>query len=53
MTTPLLSVASFPHTTYDFFPFAGIHRPAVLYSVPETYIEDVTVVTEMTGLTVS
>ncbi|MCX7707572.1 MAG: beta-glucuronidase [Anaerolineae bacterium] len=37
--------ASTPRTTYDFYPFAGIHRPVVLYSVPQTYIEDVTVVT--------
>ena len=36
---------STPKTTYDFYPFAGIHRPVVLYSVPQTYIEDVTVVT--------
>jgi beta-glucuronidase len=50
MSTPLLPVASFPHTTYDFFPFAGIHRPVVLYSVPQTYIEDVTVVTEIDGV---
>jgi len=34
-----------PKTTYDFYPFTGIHRPVVLYSVPQTYIEDVTVVT--------
>ncbi|MDW8269134.1 MAG: beta-glucuronidase, partial [Anaerolineae bacterium] len=37
--------ASTPKTTYDFYPFAGIHRPVVLYSVPQTYIADVTVVT--------
>ncbi len=48
--TPLLPVASYPHTTYDFFPFAGIHRPVVLYSVPQTYIDDVTVVTEIDGV---
>lgn len=34
-----------PKTTYDFYPFAGIHRPVVLYSVPQTYIKDVAVVT--------
>lgn len=34
-----------PRTTYDFYPFCGIHRPVVLYSVPQTHIEDVTVVT--------
>jgi beta-glucuronidase len=36
---------STPKTTYDFYPFAGIHRPVVLYTVPQTYIEDITVVT--------
>ncbi len=37
--------ASTPRTTYDFYPFAGIHRPVVLYSVPQNYIADVTVAT--------
>lgn len=41
--------ASTPSTTYDFYPFAGIHRPVVLYSVPQTHIEDVTVVTDIDG----
>jgi beta-glucuronidase len=41
--------ASFPRTTFDFFPFAGLHRPVVLYSVPQDYIEDVTVVTNVDG----
>ncbi|MDD5579641.1 MAG: beta-glucuronidase [Methylobacter sp.] len=49
MSTPLGLPSSFPPTTYDFFPFAGIHRPVVLYSVPQTYIEDVTVVTGIDG----
>ncbi len=43
--------ASFPRTTFDFFPFAGIHRPVVLYSVPQTHIEDITVVTGIDGTT--
>lgn len=43
------SFASFPRTTFDFFPFAGIHRPVVLYSVPQDYIEDVTVETGIEG----
>jgi beta-glucuronidase len=47
METPLLPIASFPKTPYDFFPFAGIHRPVVLYSVPQTYIEDIVVVTDI------
>lgn len=49
MTTALGPFASFPRTTYDFFPFAGIHRPVVLYTVPHTHIDDVTVVTGIDG----
>ena len=41
--------ASSPATTFDFYPFAGIHRPVVLYTVPQTYIEDITVVTGING----
>jgi beta-glucuronidase len=49
ISSPLGSFASFPRTTYDFFPFAGIHRPVVLFTVPQTYIQDVTVVTGIEG----
>jgi beta-glucuronidase len=49
MTTALGPFASFPRTTFDFFPFAGLHRPVVLYTVPQTSIEDITVVTGITG----
>ncbi|MEN7974047.1 MAG: beta-glucuronidase, partial [Verrucomicrobiota bacterium] len=38
-------LSGYPSTTFDFFPFAGLHRPVVLYSVPQTHIEDITVVT--------
>jgi beta-glucuronidase len=48
-TSPMSMFASTPRTTYDFFPFAGIHRPVVLYTVPQTYIEDITVVTGIDG----
>jgi beta-glucuronidase len=42
--------AGFPATTYDFFPYAGLHRPVLLYSVPAgSHIEDVTVVTSIDG----
>ncbi len=41
--------ASTPRTTYDFYPFAGIHRPVVLYSVPQNHIQDITVVTTIAG----
>jgi beta-glucuronidase len=49
LATALGAFGSHPRTTYDFFPFAGIHRPVVLYTVPNTYIEDVTVVTSIDG----
>lgn len=40
----------FPATTYDFFPYAGLHRPVLLYSVPASaHIDDVTVVTTIDG----
>jgi beta-glucuronidase len=39
----------YPATTYDFFPYAGVHRPVVLYSVPAEYIDDITVVTTIEG----
>ncbi len=51
IATALGIFGSLPRTTYDFFPFAGIHRPVVLYTVPETYIEDITVVTGIDGTT--
>ena len=50
MNTALGPFASHPRTTYDFFPFAGIHRPVILYSVPQSFVEDVTVVTEIDGV---
>ncbi|MFN7948109.1 MAG: beta-glucuronidase [Blastocatellia bacterium] len=39
----------FPETTYDFFPYAGLHRPVLLYSAPATHIDDVTVITKIAG----
>jgi len=39
----------YPLTTYDFFPFTGLHRQVVLYSVPSTFIDDVKVVTDLEG----
>jgi beta-glucuronidase len=39
----------FPATTYDFFPYAGIHRQVALYTCPQTYIEDIHVTTEIDG----
>ncbi len=39
----------FPSATFDFYPYAGLHRPVLLYSTPQTFIEDVTVVTTLEG----
>ncbi|MEZ4618951.1 MAG: hypothetical protein R2867_26030 [Caldilineaceae bacterium] len=36
---------NFPDTTFDFFPYGGLHRAVYLYSVPQTHITDVTVTT--------
>jgi beta-glucuronidase len=38
-------LASYPNTPFDFFPYAGLHRPVLLVAVPKLHIEDVTVVT--------
>ncbi|XP_063225193.1 beta-glucuronidase-like isoform X1 [Bacillus rossius redtenbacheri] len=35
--------------SFDFFNYAGIHRPVYLYTVPQTYIDDITVVTEVSN----
>ena len=44
-------MSGYPNTTFDFFPYTGIQRPVILYAVPETRIEDVTVVTDIDGTT--
>lgn len=31
---------------FDFFNYAGIHRPVKIYTTPKTYVEDVTIVTD-------
>jgi beta-glucuronidase len=38
-----------PRTTFDFFPYAGLHRAVLLYSVPPVHVEDVTVRTVFEG----
>lgn len=39
----------YPDTTFDFFPYAGIHRPVGLYTVHRDFIRDITVVTRLEG----
>jgi beta-glucuronidase len=46
-----LVTGSYPNTNYDFFPYAGLHRPVVLYSVPQARIEDVILTTGFQGST--
>lgn len=41
------------NTNFDFFNYAGIHRPVLLYTTPKAYVDDITVVTDFldnTGL---
>jgi len=40
---------TYPDVTYDFFPYAGLHRPVLLYCVANLHISDVTVVTSIEG----
>ena len=43
-------LGGYPATTYDFFPYAGLHRQVWLYSVPAAaHIDDITVVTTIEG----
>ena len=42
-------MGSHPDANFDFFPYGGLHRPVVLYAVPQAHVEDVTVVTEIEG----
>lgn len=34
---------------FDFFNYAGLHRPVKIYTTPKVYVKDVTVVTEIVG----
>ncbi|XP_077167880.1 beta-glucuronidase [Paroedura picta] len=35
------------NTRFDFFNYAGIHRPVLLYTTPLAYIDDITVTTDL------
>lgn len=39
----------YPNTSFDFFPFAGIHRPVMVYSTPAQAIADLGVQTTIHG----
>ncbi|XP_069556769.1 beta-glucuronidase-like [Brachyistius frenatus] len=34
------------NTDFDFFNYAGLHRPVLLYTTPKVYVDDITVVTD-------
>jgi beta-glucuronidase len=42
-------MSGFPNTAFDFFPYAGLHRPVILYSIPQKHIQDVVVTTDIQG----
>jgi beta-glucuronidase len=42
---------NFPDVTFDFFPYCGLHRSVLLHTLPPTYIEDITVITQFDGTT--
>ncbi len=50
-TTPFPSgpFGAFPDTSFDFFPFCGIHRPVLLTATPQGGIDDLTIVTHIDG----
>lgn len=35
------------HYSFDFFNYAGIDRPVLLYTTPDLYIDDVTILTDV------
>lgn len=43
------NLGNYPPAQFDFFPFCGIHRPVLLYAVPNGSIADLTVTTEIEG----
>jgi beta-glucuronidase len=42
---------SYPQTNFDFFPFCGIHRPVLLYTIPNEGLRDITVRTSIKDTT--
>ncbi len=44
------SMRNYPATNYDFFPFGGLHRDVILYTVPrKSSLSDVTITTQLDG----
>ncbi len=49
--TSRMHTVHYPQTTYDFFPYSGLHRPVLLFTTPDTHIHDLTVATTLNGTT--
>jgi len=43
------TLEEFPQTSYDFFPFSGIHRQVWLCALPPTHISDIAITTARSG----
>lgn len=41
--------ASYPNTSFDFYPYAGLHRAVMLYAVPRVSIQDITTTCTIDG----
>ena len=41
------SFTNYPSGNFDFFPFCGLQRPVWIYSVPQSHIKNITVVTKI------
>ncbi|XP_060612892.2 beta-glucuronidase [Anolis sagrei] len=37
------------NTRFDFFNYAGIHRPVLLYTTPAAYLDDLTLISDLAG----
>jgi beta-glucuronidase len=46
---PLGFGGNVPPTSFDFFPYSGIHRPVTLVGVPPVHLIDITVTTSIAG----
>lgn len=40
----------YQETYFDFFNYAGIHRPVKIYTTPKKYIKDIVIKTDITGI---
>lgn len=40
---------NYPQAQFDFFPYCGIHRPVLLYARPQSFLEGITVQTQIAG----